>query len=389
MCEGTCEYVARQSDPESWGGEHSAEWFLDCGQSSGGLGIGKWRCPHPKLERDGAQYCVFHTDPEKVPDHVDESKRLRQALDNAGETPYDDGPEHRGQFVGATFGAIDLSGETIAADEHDRRFDHATFRADNGDVDFTKTKFITRNKTQLSFHRAEFLVPHGSESLLRFRRSQFKTEGEGDVWFEWATFESNSRGTVLFNGATFEAAGDGEIRFERVDFRAIGGDFIDFGNTTFQTAGGGEVRFGDVMFETTSDANVSFKNAIFSTNGSDLWFRKATFRTGADGDIQFDNSTFDMKNGGDAQFKSSEFRSANEGDISFRGTDFTADDRSCIWFDSTIFKTDGNVDFYGVSLGDAILRYAYFLGVDMRDATLTDTDLRETTLENEIGRAHV
>lgn len=86
--------------------------------------------PHPPLGQDHGdeKYCAFHTETDVSADK--QQKELLDALNNAGDGPWDDRPEHRGQFVGATFKAIDLSGETIAAEDHDVRFDHAVFRGE-------------------------------------------------------------------------------------------------------------------------------------------------------------------------------------------------------------------------------------------------------------------
>ena len=61
--ENICDYVARKEDPSNWHGDGPIDWLLD--QEA-------WECPHEKL--DGEKHCVFHTDPEDVPDDVDEGE---------------------------------------------------------------------------------------------------------------------------------------------------------------------------------------------------------------------------------------------------------------------------------------------------------------------------
>lgn len=218
MSSQTCVYVAKQQEPETWHGEDSSDFWLDNDPEDGGLGISEWCCPHPPLgeEADNEKYCVFHTEMEVPADR--QREELLDALDDAGEGPWDDRPEHRGQFVGATFGAIDLSDKTIAATHnHDIRFDHARFQAEDNDLNFEDTKFKTEGQYPVSFVRAEFIAA-----------------GTGDVQFGNATFRTGGAGSVRFTDATLTDANFRNVDFDEADLRGteLTGTDIREGNVT-------------------------------------------------------------------------------------------------------------------------------------------------------------
>ena len=250
MSSRTCAYVASQDDPESWHGSDSSEFALGFGL--GGPGLPEWHCPHPPLGQDigDEEYCVFHTDIDVSADY--QQQKLLEALKEAGEKPWEDRPEHRGQFVGATFGAIDISGETITAtDDYDIRFDHARFQAKDNDLDFNGTTFKTEGHYPISFKKAEFI-----------------TTGDGDVKFSDTTFRTDSRGDVQFRDAMFRAKGDGTVRFNRATFKANDAGNVDFYDTTFRTDGDGDVQFSNAMFRADDLGHVSF----FGTTLIDVLF---------------------------------------------------------------------------------------------------------------------
>ena len=70
---GTCDYVAQKEDPSNWHGDYRDDWMLDY-EAPLALEQEVWECPHEAL--DGEEHCLFHTDPEDVPDDVDEREGL-------------------------------------------------------------------------------------------------------------------------------------------------------------------------------------------------------------------------------------------------------------------------------------------------------------------------
>jgi len=115
--DGTCAYVARKDDPSNWHGDEPDDWQLD---------KDVWECPHETL--DGEEYCAFHTHPDNLPDDVDEGEMFVEAVNEASAVEDDETARRKKEFVGATFGAFDIEGETLdTGDDHPIRFDHAEF----------------------------------------------------------------------------------------------------------------------------------------------------------------------------------------------------------------------------------------------------------------------
>lgn len=238
-------------------------------------------------------HCIFHTDPANLPDDIDESKALLEALEAAGESPFEEGPEHRGQFVGATFGAIDLTDETIGAEDYDIRFDHTKFRGDGDDITFEGVQFVTQGSESVSFQWAEFTTE--GEGYLDFESAEFTTEGKGYLDFESAEFTTTGEGDLDFRSAEFTTEGEGDLVFEDAQFKTTGSNKIRFESVTFGGFGrlpgsSFEPRFyreatGDVLFtETTFDSEetVTFTDTNFT---GDTHFSGVTF----DCPVRFDD----------------------------------------------------------------------------------------------------
>ncbi len=374
MCDGTCDYVAEQDDPEKWNGDNPGQWFLDGDVKYGGLGIEKWRCPHPKLGE--TNYCVFHTEPKDLPEDVDESKEILEALDESGESPFDDGPEHRGQFVGATFGSVNLSGEKIAAKQDDVRFDHARFYGGGEDLNFAGTNFVTESQKTVSFYRTSFIG--GNNGGLNFSKATFETgEDDGDVVFKGATFKTGDAGdNVDFRSATFKTGdGNGDVLFGGATFEAGDGEGdVLFKGATFETGEGkGKVFFRHATFETgDGEGDVLFKDATFETGEGDVSFPDVTFKTGdGEGDVSFQDATFETSDGnGDVNFVRAIFETGDgegnvlfgiatfetgdgEGDVCFEAVTFeTGDGEGHVFFTCATFETgdgEGDVSFGGAT----------------------------------------
>jgi len=341
-----CDYVAKKGDPETWNQQNSEHWMLD--STSGiGLGIEKWRCPHPSLEGDDR--CIFHTEPDGLPEDIDESEALLNALNKAGESPFDDGPEHRGQFIGANFGALNLSGEKIIADEYDIRFDHSEFNSREEEISFENTQFISNNGKIISLNRVSFTTE--GEVNVQFDGADFITRSEGAVVFANVSFTTKGKGSVMFSGATFTTEREGAVVFEDASFTTEGNGDVDFGGANFTTEGEGDVWFYDADFIAEGDGDVLFEDSTFTTEGEgDVWFYDADFIAEGDGDVLFEDSIFTTKGIGSLKFRATTFLTGAEGDVSFEDTTFLTGAEGDVRFEDAIFTTEDEGD---VKFGDA------------------------------------
>jgi uncharacterized protein YjbI with pentapeptide repeats len=415
MCDDTCDYIARKSDPESWHGDDPGEWSLRRSTDGSGSGLAEWRCPHPSLE--GEAYCVFHTEPSSLPPGVDEGEALLEALDDAGQGPFDDGPEHRGQFVGATFGAVDLSGETIAATDHDVRFDHAVFHADGANLCFADTTVTTRGSSPVSFGRTVFRAVNGGDveftgaafgtddcGDLYVTGAEFRTDGAGDLRFDETVFRAGD-GVVNFSGAEF-VTDDGEVRFTGAEFASAVGD-VRFVQATFAAGGGplrfdgaeftvgdGELDFTEIAFSATGDGAVQFPNAEFVTDGQEVMYFAGAEFTAEDGDVRFDDAAFTAKaseitfrlarfateGDGEVRFNDAEFRAAGPGNVLFRLVEFTTSGDGFVEFpEATFVADDGSVSFDSATFratgdGDVFFRETEFETVGDGDVSFLDAE---------------
>lgn len=344
----TCDYVAGRDDPGSWQGEDSDDWLL--AEES-------WSCPHPTHEdaEGGSEYCLFHMDPEKRPNNVDETDELlaeiTHATENADHSSTLDGDPHRAQFVGATFVDLDLSERELAStDACDIRFDHALFSAHDESLRFDGVTIEAR------------------EQLVSFAGATFETTGDGDVTFEDAKFRATGGEDLVLENATFSASGTGDVRFASTTFESEDGD-IKASDVTFVTRGEGDVIFDDggrsfsnrggAEFVTKADSyfdfvnasfvarhggDVRFQLASFDTEGNgNLLFNGATFAAAEDGDVVFEDATFNG-DGGDGDgvvvFRDAEFQSAN-GHLRFGRSRFQALTSQVI-FENATFRTTGS-----------------------------------------------
>lgn len=356
-----CDYVARKSEPERWHGDDEDKWLLDCDPDSGGLGIDEWWCPHPvrKTEGGSEDYCVFHA--KELPEGVDWGKAILEALDHAGESPYPNRPEHRGQFVGARIGAVDFSGEAIAADGHDVRFDHTVFDGKGDNIIFEGTKFVTQGSDPISCICTTFRTEGNGDVI--FQNATFKTEGEGDVrfpdtrfvtedhgevWFQNATFKTEAEGNVRFRGAMFMTEGDGKLRFTMATFKAEGDGYVWFPDTRFKTQGDSDVKFRGASFTTEDNGDVWFQDARFKTEGDGaVRFAGATFKTEGDGHVWFQDASFETGGDGQVRFPDAVFQMGGEGHVLFNGVTLTDGDLSGADFDTANF---GGANLRGISI---------------------------------------
>jgi uncharacterized protein YjbI with pentapeptide repeats len=358
---GTCGYVARKDDPSNWHGEKPDDWRLDR-EPPAGLDKDVWRCPHDALKDEA--YCAFHTDPDDIPAETDEGELFIEAINETSASDDDEVARRKKQFIGATFGPFDIEAATLdAGDDHQIRFDHATFtagiRAEQAKIKHSLVaqgvRFDTGNEAVsgeigvVSFNTSEF----GGNNVVVFTDAEFI--GDGGISFGGAQFSGDGRvdfGGVQFSGNNLfsfngaEFSGDGPVKFDDAKFTGngnvsfIGAEFggdspVEFDDAEF--TGDGWVSFRDAEF--SGDSPVNFDDAEFSGDG---WvsFRDAEFR--GDGDVSFWQSEFS----GDGRVKFERAKFTGNGDVWFSGADFSGDGDVSFW--QSEFSGDGDVDFGSV-----------------------------------------
>ncbi len=381
----TCNYTARKNDPSNWYGENSEDWVLDAPKSDGGLETEVWNCPHPKLSTDDEEesaHCVFHADPDIVPDEIDIGAKIENAIENA---EIDNSQsEHRAQFIGAKFGCFDISNTTISTDHvSDIRFNHAIFNNKGKDISFENTIFKTEDSDDLiSFAGAGFVPEdahitfentemHPKQGQILFTDvdviPEAQAESLGGVTFEGIRCEPTDGGKVAFTG-TFDTVGIAEISFESSQLRPRGydggvvyfsGEFtpdssavlpdevpIRFDDAIIEPKQNGSVEFTNLKFKPKSKSGISFKNVRFGPEeaGGD-----------PEGQCLFKNVTFSPKDRAyisfaDAKFHTIDidatFRPQDNGLVSFAGATFDPTGIPRVRFDSQFVPEDnGKVTF--------------------------------------------
>ncbi|WP_049888680.1 ion channel [Natronococcus occultus] len=311
-----------------------------------------------------------------MPDEVDELKALRQALNDAGNSPRDDRPEHRGQFVGAKFGAIHLFGFPIeATEDYDIRFDHARFHGENADLRFVGTKFATSGQYPVSFYGAKFI-----------------TEGDCDILFDGANFITKGDGDVLFEDAEFITEGDGDVRFKDVEFATEGNGDVRFKDAEFITRGDGDVRFEDAEFDGNTffedvdfDATSRFvvsqieRTAMLSFEGADF-YEPFFFNVSNDiqdicGDLDFSYATFHDE----VDFRSDDDRSTSHSSPAGQCPTFSFNSADSVDFSNTKFIK--SVDFSDANFpADTTFDGARLSGANFVEADLSGASLERAQL---------
>lgn len=229
-----CQYVF---DPDEWEAETETTSELtsdDLDES------GVWRCPHEVPS--SRERCIFH----RPPDAKSESRVREALLAKIGKSGK---PEK--QFVGARFGALDLSYVSLES-------------PDNHPVDLRHAEFTERTTWEEAIVRQP----------LRLDGATFHERAN----FNMADFESE----VYCSKATF----DGRAWFNEADF-ARGGWFYatDFERTDFSLSRfGGKADFREAAFERTH-----FREAVFEGRAE---FHKATFDHAMFAGVQFEDLAY-------------------------------------------------------------------------------------------------
>jgi len=174
-----------------------------------------WACPHDGV--DGGD-CVFHRDPDAVGGDR-QAEALVEALDSV-ERPATDGGSRRSQFVGATFGVLDLSGRDLSLPDGARvDFLGATFE---GEADFRRCALAAPAFVGAAFEERARFDDVSFVAGASFDHARFDAEAR----FVEATFENtvSTTGTASFDGTTFGATArfvaagfDHDAQFDGVD----------------------------------------------------------------------------------------------------------------------------------------------------------------------------
>jgi uncharacterized protein YjbI with pentapeptide repeats len=369
-----------------------------------------WECPHDAL--DEREYCAFHTDPENLPAEIDEGELFVEAINEVSVDEDDSVARQKKQFVGATFGPLNIEGARLdAGDEYPIRLTHAEFTAGiladetvirhslhaerthletNNDscvkvegisfknAQFSGNAYLSFNNAQfsgdsyLSFNNAEF----SGDAYLSFERATFRDKAdlslrravfcdEADLSFSDAQFSSDV--SLGFDDAQFGDKAD--IRFSDAQFSGTGGlsfeeaGFDDKANVSFRRAVScdeAEIRFDDVTF--SDDSCLRFDYAQFSDRANVL-FRDASFcDEGSETNLSFDRSQFSDETGlsfydaifsGDSGLSFSGAEFSGDGGLSFRRTEFCdEDDKANLRFYRAEFSGGGGLWFDHAQFGD-------------------------------------
>ena len=118
----TCTYEHR-NDPSNWYGFD--DWLSE---------DESWSCPHERLNHEAVadpEYCVFHMDPEDVPDDVDEAQEFVRVVNEESNSDNQTEAQRKKEFVGAKFGKFEIKQETAldAEDDFPLVFAHASFQS--------------------------------------------------------------------------------------------------------------------------------------------------------------------------------------------------------------------------------------------------------------------
>jgi len=360
-----CAYTAEKSNPEQWHGEVPQDWTLE---------DDLWSCPHTVLnheEVDEPEYCVFHMDPNDVPDDVDEASRFVQLVNGQAETGTE---RQKTEFIGATFGEFQIEeGTTLKSEANSHlRLDHSTFQKG-----ITVDKIKIEHET-VSFCNVEFTSDRDASSdnqnnplvgTHSFRDTEFG--GTEEIQFNSATFE----GDVRFSGTKFSE--ETHVKFDDATFTEEGEVWFNSANFL------GRVSF----LRTTFAGKVLFYRTKFFNN---VWFAETVFD--GEGEVSFDRAKF----GGEEtiSFYRSEFR--NTGDLSFNRTQFSG---AKTGFIQTEFANGGKVSFeeaefsgevnfeadcipHQISFANAELTNCDLTSNLMKDADLQRTDFTGSKLQN-------
>jgi uncharacterized protein YjbI with pentapeptide repeats len=332
--EGQCTYIATKDDSSNWYGDSPTDWQLT--QDT-------WTCPHDAISEHDSGYCVFHMDPANIPDNINETEEFVAAIneDTGSDT------ERNTEFVGATFGRIELNQSKIDP-AHSIVLDHATF----------SQGLVLRDSSigqPVSARKCHFVSVPSAEN----ESDMFEMDGENGVIiageFNGSVNRPDSklRHTANFEGSDF--TGDGSVR---ITSEFTGDGLVNFENITVHVKGG--ISIGSEF----SGGTVSFDGAVFDCGGQ-VVFTGGTFD--GIGDVSFQETIFKPGELSEVIFSSTSF--SCEGDVSFRESEFhgRAYFTNLHWaapFPYVSFNSHGDVNFIDAK---------FYAGVDFTGANFRNS----------------
>jgi len=344
----TCEYVF---SPGDWEQENASESTLD----------EPWECPHPT--HVDTEYCIFHLLPERREvlglTELDIRDALLRTLKEA-ET------REECRFVGANFGALDISEQTVGEEGGIVDLSHADI---DGVLDISDAEI----RSELKVDCTTLIGVKAANAVLNkvsFRECIFEGEGDfdattfgGKVSFRNSTFELDA----LFPDAVFEDASD----FRYSKYKGVN---TVFGGAEFKD----EVRFSGAKFDSAEFTGATFRG---KTDLSGTYFNKLTEFQYVDfeGPVTFKGAKF----GDNSKFRGVDFGSTvSFEDATFAGwstfldTEFEADgDFADSWFKrdlNLVPVSENNVvlDFTGTRISSGTFEFDEYSPVflDMTDS---------------------
>jgi uncharacterized protein YjbI with pentapeptide repeats len=307
----------------------------------------EWECPHGAI--DGRERCPFHCRPENVPDDLDVSEAFLDAI--AGDAAESRAERKRAkQFLGATFGDLDLSNAVVdAADNHPVDLRGATL----GRLDCTGSEFGQR---------------------LDLRGATITETAR----FDGAYHEIDARGATIaegvFDGVTADRVDLRDARLETAGFESAVLAEIDARDATLGTAAFDRASVTDAAFDRATVEDGSFQHATLEMAD----FDEAAFGTG-----DFYHATFD-----EADFRWAEFDTAR-----FYGATFSGGYFNGTSYDEAVFERVEaerlylpDVRFTDATFADAVVSMklvvhdSAFVGTDFDGADIERLDATDAAL---------
>ena len=246
----------------------------------------EWECPHGAI--DGRERCPFHCRPENVPDDLDVSEAFLDAI--AGETAESRAERKRAkQFLGATFGDLDLSNAVVDA-------------ADNHPVDLRGARIGRLDCTGSEFGQRLDLRGATITETARFDGTYHEIDARG------ATIAEG-----VFDGVTADRVDLRDARLETAGFESAVLAEIDARDATLGTATFDRASMTDAAFDRAAIDDGSFQHATLEMAD----FDEAAFGTG-----DFYHATFDEADFRWAEFDTARFYGATFGGGYFNGTSY-------------------------------------------------------------------
>jgi uncharacterized protein YjbI with pentapeptide repeats len=307
----------------------------------------EWRCPHGALP--DRERCPFHCQPEAVPEDVDVSEAFLDAI-AAGDDGSRQERERAKQFLGATFGALDLSNAVVdSADNHPVDLRGATL----GRLDCTDSEFGQR------------LDLRGATVI-------------GTARFDGRYHEIDAR------DAEIEAAVFTGVTADRVDLRDAHLTTAGFERATLSEIDARDATIGTATFDRASVTDATFDRATIE-EGS---FQHATLEM-----ADFDEVTFGTGDFYHASFDEADFRWAAFGTARFYGATFSGGYFNGTSYDEAVFERVEaerlylpDVRFTDATFADAavsmklVVHDSVFVGTDFAGADIGRLDATDTTL---------